>query len=159
MVSSEISEGISETLDILKHMEKSYTDKIPKNFMNFLEKNKSTNYVPNLNHSQKINEMNLKEKTKDILAIIYMNFWCTSQEKADYVKTLDENEKKHQSEMLKKYNPDDIFKKSEKPQQIQQMQEKIIENEVSNDASMVEYKESILNKFIKKIKNIFHLNS
>ena len=110
MVNSELSEGISETLEILKYMGKSYTDKIPKKFKDFFEKNKSTNYIPNFNHSQKINEMNLKRKTKDILAIIYMNYWCTPQEKTNYVKILNENEKKYRNKMLEKYNPDNIFK-------------------------------------------------
>ena len=68
MSSLEFSEGITETLDILKHMDKSYTDKIPKKFKDFLEKNKSDSYTPHLDHSKKIKEMNLKEKTKDILA-------------------------------------------------------------------------------------------
>ena len=40
MNSLEFREGITETLDILNHMDKSYTDKIPKKFKDFLEKNK-----------------------------------------------------------------------------------------------------------------------
>ena len=36
MVSVEFSDGISETLDILNHMEKTYIDKIPRKFLEFL---------------------------------------------------------------------------------------------------------------------------
>ena len=79
MVSAEFSEGISETLDVLNHMDKSYIDKIPEGFKEFLYNNKSNNYTSNLDFSKKINEIKLKEKTKNILATIYLNFWCSSE--------------------------------------------------------------------------------
>ena len=148
MVSVEFSEGISETLDILNHMEKSYTDKIPKKFKEFLENNKSKNYIPNLDHSQKINEMHLKEKTKDILATIYMNYWCDSQEKSHYIKLLNDNERKSQETLREKYDPDNIFKK--KHQEINFEGKKL-----ANETTIVKYKESFFRKFINKIKNIF----
>ena len=71
--------------------------------------NKSTTYVSKLNHSNKINEMNLKEGTKNLLATIYLSYWCSPQEKANYAKILNENEKKYQEELRKKYNLDNIF--------------------------------------------------
>lgn len=89
----EFSEGISETLDILNHLDKVYTDKIPEKFKNFLDKNKSSSYIPKLDHSKKINEMNLKESTKDILTTIYIKYWATAEERSKYTKLLIENEK------------------------------------------------------------------
>lgn len=109
MVSTEFSEGISEVLDIFNHMDKTYTDRIPKKFKEFLEKNKSHSYVPNLDHSKKINEMNLKGKTKNILAAIYMNYWCSDEKKSNYAKVLKNNEEKYQEQLRKKYNPDNLF--------------------------------------------------
>ena len=84
MISVELREGISETLDILNHMDRIYVDKIPENFKKFLERNKSKTYIPKLDHSQKLNEMNLKEDTKDILATIYIHYWANLKEKAEY---------------------------------------------------------------------------
>ena len=112
MLSVELNESFSETLDILNHMEKTYIDKIPRKFIEFLNNNKSNNYVSNLDHSKKINEMKLKEKTKDIIATIYMNYWCNSEQKANYNNLLQQNEKKYQKELKEKYNPDNIFKKN-----------------------------------------------
>lgn len=150
MSSLEFSEGITETLDILKHMDKSYTDKIPKKFKDFLEKNKSDSYIPHLDYSKKIKEMNLKEKTKDILATIYMNYWCDAEQKENYIKTLKQNEEKYQEELKEKYNPDNIFKnKTQKT--IQQ------EQPVQEDVDLVEVKESFFTKFIKKLKGILHI--
>ena len=92
MVSIELSESITEILDVLKHMEKKYIDKIPKNFKDFLYKNKSETYKPELDYSKTLNNMNLKEKTKDILAVIYMKYWCDSEQKLNYMKVLENNE-------------------------------------------------------------------
>lgn len=156
MVGTELSEGISETLDILNHMDKTYIDRIPKKIIEFLNNNKSADYVSNLDHSKKINEMNLKEKTKDILAIIYMNYWCDLQEKANYSKLLKQNEYSYQEVLREKYNSDNIFKKNNQTQHIIQ---DIISKEVVNDnTTIVEYKESFFKKLIIKIKNIFHIN-
>lgn len=146
MVSTSFSEGISETLDILNYMDKTYIDKLPEKFKVFLNKNKSTTYTPKLDHSKKINEMNLKEKTKDILATIYMNYWCTPKEKIDYEKLLKENEVKYQEELLEKYNPDNMFKKRNK--------EAIVEENVS----VIEHGDLTLEKIINKTKGIFHIN-
>lgn len=156
MVSVEFSEGISETLDILNHMDKTYIDRIPKKFIEFLNNNKSADYISNLDHSQKINEMNLKEKTKDILATIYMNYWCDSQQKANYSNLLKQNENNYQEELREKYNPDNIFKKNNQTQDI--VQDNISNEVISDNVAMVEYKESILKKIINKIKSIFHIH-
>ena len=114
MISVEFRKGISETLGILKHMEDVYIKKIPKKFISFLEENKDPEYIPQFDYSKEIKEMPIKEKTKDILATIYINYWCTPQEKEDYRKILKQNEQKHQEELRKKYNPDFIFKTKRK---------------------------------------------
>lgn len=148
MVSVAYSEAVTEVLDILKHMEESYISKVPKKFMEFLEKNKSKDYNPNFDHSKKLNELNLKEKTKDILAIIYMNYWCDENKKIEYKKLLNENEKIYQDEIREKYNPDIIFKKKE--EKVQDIQKSDFENlpiEVQKD-------ESFFRKIINFIKNI-----
>ena len=150
MVSIELSEGISETLDILNHMSVSDVSKISNKFMNFLEKNKSKDYVPNLDHSKKLYEMNLKEKTKAILATIYLNYWCNDEQKEEYKKILKENEAKYQKELRDKYDPNNIFKKSN-------MKTTIEENTIEEKLSITEYKESIFKKIINKIKSILHI--
>lgn len=151
MVNVEFSEGISETLDILNHMEKLYLDKLPKKLKDFLEENKSDTYVPHLDHSQKISQMPLKEKTKDILAAIYMNYWCAPEKKSEYMNLLNANESKYQAELREKYNPDNIFKNK-------RQEAKVEEKSVVEEVSMVEYKESIFRKFINSIKRFFNIS-
>ena len=147
MVNVEFSEGISETLDILNHLDKVYTDKIPEKFKNFLDKNKSSSYIPKLDHSKKINEMNLKESTKDILTTIYIKYWATAEERSKYTKLLIENEKKYQEKLRKKYNINDLFKNK-----------KTKVETVENAVAMIEYKKSILTKIKSWFKRIFLIN-
>ena len=55
-------EGLTEVLDILKYMDKSYVEKIPKKFMQYMEENKSETYIPNIDHTRPFEEAMLKEE-------------------------------------------------------------------------------------------------
>ena len=147
MVSVEYSEAVTETLDILKHTRKEDVDKIPSKFMDYLKENASKTYKPELDHTKKIKDMQLKRKTKAILAIIYKKFWCDSEKKKEFDNTLKNNEIEYQEELREKYNLDNLFKN--KVSQIET---------VDNSVAMVEYKESIFKRFINKIKRIFCIN-
>ena len=140
MVSVEYSEAITETLDILKHTRKEDVDKISSKFMDFLNANASKTYKPELDHTKNIKDMQLKHKTKAILAIIYKKFWCDSEKQEQFNRVLKENEIKREKELREKYNQDNLFKNK---------QTKV--ETVDNTVAMVEYKESIFTK----IKNWF----
>lgn len=103
MKSRDFNEGITETLDILNHMDRKYVNKIPTKFMEFLEKNKSSEYVSKLDHSKKLKELELKETTKNLLAIIYMKYWCDENKRKEYAKKISDNEIKYQNYLKDKY--------------------------------------------------------
>ena len=151
MVSIEYSEAIVEVLDILQYSDDNILEKIPKKLIDFWDRNKSTTYKPNLDHSKSINEMDLKNKTKSIITMIYLNYLCDDTEKNDINLILKANEEKYQEELIKKYNPDNIFKKHHKAQEID-------ENIVTNNVTMMKYKEPKFKRFINLIKRIFHIN-
>ena len=109
MFSNEYGEAAVEVLDILDNTNKSDVDKIPSNFIKFLVDNASEDYKVNLDHSKLISEMNLKEKTKEILGVIYINWWCDQKDKENYTKQIKELEMKRQTEIKEKYNPNKIF--------------------------------------------------
>ena len=140
MINIEYRKSISEVLDILEHTRKEDVDKISPKFMEFLNKNKYDNYVPNLDHSKRVKEMELNDKTIAILSIIASKYWISGADKEDFEKQLKENEKKYQEELYEKYNPDNLFKNKKTK----------IET-VENSVAMVEYKEPIFTK----IKNWF----
>lgn len=150
MISVEYSEAISEVLDILENSDDTISKKIPNKLIEFWKRNKSTTYKPNLDHSKTINEMKLKEKTKDIITMLYLNYLCNENEKETIMDTLRKNEENYQLMLRNKYNPDNIFKK--------QTQKEIMKTEECiKNVAIVEYKESIFSKMIKVIKRFFKL--
>ena len=154
MFSNEYGEAAVEVLDILDNTNKSDVAKIPTSFIKFLVDNASEDYRVNLDHSKLISEMNLKEKTKEILGVIYINWWCDKKDKENYIKQIKELEIKRQEEIREKYNPNKIFENKNK---IQEYTNKNKEDTVKNKTvTMVEYKENILKKIWNKILSFFN---
>lgn len=147
MITSEYSEAMVEILDILSNSEDSICEKIPKKLIEFWEKNKSSTYKPKLDHSKTLNEMDLKEKTRDIITMIYLNYLCNGEEKKNTLQIIRGNEEVYQEELRKIYNPDDIFKKKQETK----TEEKI------KDLTIVKSKETIFTKIINSIKKFFKL--
>lgn len=147
-------EGLTEVIDILKYMDKSYVEKIPKKFMQYMEENKSKTYIPNIDHTKSFEEAVLKEETKNILATIYLNYWCNPEEKEEYKRTLEENEKKYYQEMQEKYNPDNLFKNEIKNEKKIETQKNNTVNNIQN-TEMIEYKESFFKKIFNRIRELF----
>lgn len=145
MVSTEYSEAISEVLDILQNSDDSIVKRIPRKLIEFWEKNKSSTYIPNLNHNKTINEMDLKDKTKDIITMIYLEYLCDTDEKKNIKKVLIKNEEKYQEKLRNKYNPDNLFKKID-----------TTEKKSTKDFQMIVYKEPFYIKIIKYFKQFFH---
>ena len=152
MFSNEYGEAALEVLDILDNTNKSDVAKIPTSFIKFLVDNASEDYRVNLDHSKLISEMNLKEKTKEILGVIYINWWCDKKDKENYTKQIKELEVKRQEEIKEKYNPNKIFENK-----VQEYANATKVDTVQNEAvAMIEYKESIFKKIWNKILNFFN---
>ena len=154
MFSNEYCEAAVEVLDILDNTNKTDVDKIPMSFIKFLVEIASEEYRVNLDHSKIISEMNLKEKTKEILGYIYINWWCDQKDKENYKKQIKELEIKRQEEIKAKYNPNKVFENKSK---IQAYTNETKKDTVQNETvAMIEYKESIFKKIWDKILNFFN---
>lgn len=89
--------------------------------------------------------MDLKDKTKDIITMIYLEYLCDTDEKKNIKKVLIKNEEKYQEKLRNKYNPDNIFKKID-----------TTEKKSSKDFKMIVYKEPFYIKVINYLKKLFH---
>ena len=147
MLNQKYEEASVEVLDILNHMNIKDVSKVSKKFITFLNENASKEYISNLDYSKRLNDMDLKEETRGLLAIMYEKYWCPEDEKKDLQKKFYENEQKLQEELREKYNLDNIFNKK---------QENIIETE-NIQTQLIEYKESFFIKFINKVKSFFKI--
>lgn len=148
MVDTRISEGISEVLVILKSIDTLYTEKLPQKFKDFLNNNQSSTYIPNIDLSKELKDMELKKETRNILELMYLNYWSTPEEKKEFMGILNENERKYQEEINEKYNTDNLFKNKKDIL-------KTIEETVTEEVALVEYNESLLKKIWNKILSIF----
>ena len=148
---NEASEAYTEVLTILNHMETKYQDKVPKKLKDFFEKNSAKDYRFDIDFKTPLKDQELKNKTLVLLAMLNLNYWCsTEEEKQELIKHYSENEEIYQEKLREKYNPDNIFNNNN--QQIN------TEEETSREeVSLVEQKESVFKKLINKIKRFFHI--
>ena len=147
MLNQKYSEASVEVLDILNHMNIKDVSKVSKKFITFLNENASKEYISNLDYSKRLNDMELKEETRGLLAIMYKKYRCPKKKKQDCKKKFYENEQKYQEELREKYNPNNIFSKK---------QENTIEPE-NSQTQLIEYKETFFRKFLNKIKSFFKI--
>lgn len=128
----------AEVDEILSLMDEKYVNIIPKQLRAIFKEEKSSDYKPKISTEKLLNEQNLQRETLVILAILCLNYWCESEEeKKELIKVYSENEKKKETEIREKYNPDNIFKKPK---------------EKNDSVQVVEYHENILKKIWIKIK-------
>ena len=151
MFKEEYGEAAVEVLDILDNTNKADVEKIPTSFIKFLVDNSSENYAVNFDHSKPMSELPMQEKTKEILGTIYINWWCTNEQRKKYKKQIEEQEKISQEKIKEKYDPNKIF---ENKMQEYERKEKI-DKAKSKNITMVQYKENILKKIWNKILSFF----
>lgn len=145
MVTKELSEAAVEFNIILKYTSEELKNKIPKKFLDFLQSIQSKNYKFEYDKTKKLDEQKLKPKTRGLIALVYQDYICNEAEKEEYIQKSQKLIKQIEESKREKYNPNDIFK------------DKKIETDkdTTNTVEIVEYKESIIKRIIRKIKNIF----
>lgn len=147
-ISKERKEAYVEVLEILKHMNKKYVDKLPQKLIEFFKDNSSTEYKFILDIP--IEEKKLKKETINLLAMLNLNYWCEDEEHKKYLLAkYHQNEIKIQEELLEKYKYDNLFKTQETSTQT---------NPRSEDewVGITQYKQSFFRKIINIIKKAIY---
>lgn len=141
-----------EILEILKHMDKVYVNKIPKKLIEFFEDNKSRDYQFKYNSDLELDKQILNVNTLALLAMLNLNYWCENKEhRNELIDKYNKNEQKYQEELREKYNPDDIFKNKSK-----NIETDIDTISASEKVQLVEYKEEKwYQKIFSRILNLF----
>ena len=149
MINTEYREALVEVLEIIDHLEEDEKSKIPSEIVEFYEKNKSKTYIPNINFEEDISKYNIKNKTREILAGIYIDYLCDDEKKkSEYIKKLRNNEYNYEEKKKKSFNQNTIFKNK---------QTQDLKNEQIQDTkSMIKVeKKGWFSKILNKIKKIF----
>lgn len=152
-VSEEYKIATTEVLSILEYLPQSEVDKIPNKFKEFLKENSLSTYKPRFDYSLGLDKIELKHKTKLLLAMIYRNYICSEEERLEYDKILYQNEETYQKYLREKYNPDDIFEKANN-----QKSTTVELAENNSNTALIEYKKTFFIKFKNFIFKILHIN-
>lgn len=146
MVTNEFAEASAELVEILNYLPKSEVEKIPLKLRSFFEKVANPNYSVKIDPYKSLEQQIIKEKTKDLIAVIYRNYWCNEAERKTLDAQLIENDKKYEEKLHEQYNPDNIFKNKAK--------QEIHTTQITQE--LVEYKsQSFIQKLFTKIKSLF----
>ena len=148
MVSVESQNAMAEVLWYLNGIKEEDVNKIPKDIMNYFKQNASKEYKCTFDYNKPLKELDLLDETRGIIGMICYKYWCTTKEQKEmYLKKINNNEKNYQIKMYEKYDPNNLFKKNNF------QKEGISNNE--NATGIIEYKESVVQKIITKIKSLW----
>lgn len=148
-MSDNINKAYSEVYEILQLLDVEFTSKLPKKFIEFIEKEKDNEYITNIAPNIPLEEQNLLEDTINILAMLKLDYWSTEDEKQELLSILNQNEVDYQAELNEKYKPENIFKNRQSIKQDSNIQETSI--------ALIKDKNFIL-KLFEKIRNMFLKN-
>ena len=105
-------EAYVEVLEVLKHMDFEYVEKIPVKLRKFFYDNASKEYKFELDKTIPFEEQKLGESAINILAMINYNYWCEDEEHKKYLlNKYNENEIRYQKMLMEKYSTDNLFKR------------------------------------------------
>ena len=131
----DLRKALTEVDKILENTDEELVKKIPDNFKNYIKENKDENYVFEVDTEKGLLEQeDLSYKTKAILSLIYRDYFCSKEEREELLREEREEKLREEEEKRKRYNPDDLFKKEEKPEPIQKEEEQ-------KNTALVEYSE------------------
>lgn len=117
----------AELLEILSLTEENDVKKIPQKLISIFKSYALPTYENHLNPNIPLKDQNISEKTAALLALLSLNYWCESKEqKEELQKIYDENERKYQEELNKKYSYENIFNN-------EQAEHKVAQNLTSQD--------------------------
>ena len=117
----------SEVYQVLNLLGNDYINKLPTSLINMIREKREINYSPQYTENIPLNEQNIKKETMSIIVLLYLNYWCKDDDEKKRLNAIfNYNENEYQKELREKYNPDDIFKKKDKKEELEAITEKAL---------------------------------
>lgn len=101
----------SELYELLNVLGQDYISALPKNIYKNILENRDLDYTNKFDINTGITEENFSKETINILLGFDLKYWSTYAEKQRKISIYKENERKYQTEIREKYNPEKLFKK------------------------------------------------
>lgn len=151
MINTQDRQAFSDVSIIIQMMPDSMKRKINQNFIKFIEDNKDTEYISNINKKIPLKNQALNETTKTVLALIYRDYLCSDSEREKLLQQEKKEIKEKEEEIRREY---EIQFKNNKIER-----NEIGKNEAKEDTSLVIYKkDSVIKKIFNKIKMLLNNN-
>lgn len=123
--------SLKETFIVIQNSENQIIEKIPSNFLKFIENNMDKNYNPEINFNDENWKNQINSDTKAILALIYRDYIVDAEKRDKLIQEEKAQREIYEKELREKYNPNEIFKKKT-----------IKENKEINNNQLIEVKEA-----------------
>ena len=138
-------EAYSEVYAIINLMSYNLLNKIPENILKVIDDKRDKNMNIEI---VDINQYLISDEANQLLAVLYKNYFATTEER-NVIKAKEQIILKKEQEMIQEtYNPDNLFKNKKDTQNI-------VEDTVKQEVALIEYKESLFKKIWNKILSIF----
>lgn len=156
----ETRQAYSEVNKFLELIGEELSSKVPLGLREFFKREMDNIYIPNINANIPVKQQKLRRKTIAIIAGLNLRYWCKDEKrKAQLLNIYSNNERIHQQELRKKYDPNKVFKAYD-PNRVfrKYMQQKNVENNnLVKGEIILKNKKSLLEKVINKIKIILNM--
>ena len=155
MADIQYANAYTEVLDILKHISKEDYEKIPKSKIKVFEENCNKNYNFTYDENKTLDEQNVSEITKVIIAILFRDYWATKEQRYIIIKKQQEIKDQKQKEFMAKFEQNkNISEKDLK--KVNVASDLDIDIDYARGTNLETYKEeNIFKRIISKIRGIF----
>ena len=155
MADIQYANAYTEVLDILKYISKEDYEKIPKSKIKVFEENSNKNYNFTYDENKTLDEQNVSEITKVIIAILFRDYWATKEQRYIIIKKQQEIKDQKQKELMAKFEQNkNISEKDLK--KVNVASDLDIDIDYARGTNLETYKEeNIFKRIISKIRKIF----
>lgn len=143
-MNNKYAKAYTEVIEIIGHFTEEEYNRIPKEKIEYYEKNKDTSYIFKINPNIDLDKQSISKEAYSILVSLFRDYFATDRQKGILNNLLAQNEKKLEEEKLKRYSSKDIFKRKTINSEIK------LEN--SENTKIAQYKETFIKRLINKIK-------
>ena len=153
MADIQYANAYTEVLDILKYISKEDYEKIPKSKIKVFEENSNKNYNFTYDENKTLDEQNVSEITKVIIAILFRDYWATKEQRYIIIKKQQEIKDQKQKELMVKFEQNkNISEKDLKKVNVASD----LDIDYARGTNLETYKEeNICKRIISKIREIF----
>ena len=159
MADIQYANAYTEVLDILKYVSKEDYEKIPKSKIKVFEENSNKNYSFTYDESKTLEEQNVSEITKAIIAILFRDYWATKEQRYIIIKKQQEIKEQKQKELMAKFEQNkNISEKDLKKVNVASDLDLDIDYEVlGKNVQLYKKEEGFFEKLVNKIKGFFNI--